>query len=296
MARFPQPDAAWYDDEAEAQAEAVIEVVRAIRNIRSERRVEPARFVEAHVQAPRLRAALEASRPLIATLARAEPLHIVGEEARLPSENVATAVLAEGRVALPLAGLFDLEAERSRLSRQISELEGEVGRLESRLADERFRTRAPAAVVRQEEERLASARSRLEGLRARLSELGKARCLESANRPLRDCRVDLRHEPHGLIDGDDHLLVVLEVLVGERAARDDPSATSGRAGSRRPRTPTRSLRYALEVLSANARRWVALVDVDAARPRPACRPPGLARPARRSGGSRGPRCSGRRTG
>jgi valyl-tRNA synthetase len=50
-----------------------------------------------------------------------------------------------------------------------------VGRLEARLADERFRTRAPAAVVLQEEERLASARSRLEGLRARLSELGATR-------------------------------------------------------------------------------------------------------------------------
>jgi valyl-tRNA synthetase len=171
-ARFPQPDPAWHDDKAEAQAAAVIEVVRAIRNIRSERRVEPAHFVEAHVQARRLRPALEASRPLIATLARAEPLHIVGEEARLPVENVATAVLADGRVALPLAGLFDLGAERSRLSRQIDELEAEVGRLEARLADERFRTRAPAAVVRQEEERLASARSRLEGLRARLNELG----------------------------------------------------------------------------------------------------------------------------
>jgi valyl-tRNA synthetase len=172
VARFPQPDAAWHDDEAEAQAEAVIEVVRAIRNIRSDRRVEPARFVEAHVQARRLRPALEASRPLIAALARAEPLHIVGKEARLPVENVATAVLADGRVVLPLAGLFDLEAERSRLSRQIDELEGDVGRLEARLADERFRTRAPAAVVRQEEERLASARSRLDGLHARLGELG----------------------------------------------------------------------------------------------------------------------------
>jgi valyl-tRNA synthetase len=172
VARFPQPEPAWHDGEAEAQADAVIEVVRAIRNIRSERRVEPARFVETHVQSRRLRPALEASRPLIAALARAEPLHIVGEETRLPSENVATAVLADGRVALPLAGLFDLEAERSRLSRQIDELEAEAGRLEARLADERFRTRAPAAVVRQEEERLASARSRLEGLRARLGELG----------------------------------------------------------------------------------------------------------------------------
>jgi valyl-tRNA synthetase len=172
VARFPQPDAAWFDDEAEAQAGAVIEVVRAIRNIRSERRVEPARAVEAHVQAERLRPALEAGRSLIAALARADPLHIVGEETPLPSENVATAVLAGSRVALPLAGLFDVEAERSRLSRQMAELEKETARLEAHLADERFRTRAPAAVVRQEEERLASARSRLDGLRARLSELG----------------------------------------------------------------------------------------------------------------------------
>jgi valyl-tRNA synthetase len=172
VARYPQADPAWYDDEAEREAEAVIDVVRAIRNIRSERRVEPARFVEAHVQAERLRPALEASRPLIAALARSEPLHIVGEETPLPAENVATAVLADGRVVLPLAGLFDLDAERSRLSRQIGDLEDEVGRLEARLSDDRFRSRAPATVVRREEERLASARSRLEGLRARLSELG----------------------------------------------------------------------------------------------------------------------------
>ena len=62
-------DDAVLDDEAEAEAGGVIEVVRAIRNIRSDRRVEPARFVEAHVQARRLRPALEASRPLIAALA-----------------------------------------------------------------------------------------------------------------------------------------------------------------------------------------------------------------------------------
>jgi valyl-tRNA synthetase len=171
VARYPQADPAWYDDEAEREAEAVIDVVRAIRNIRSERRVEPARFVEAHVQAERLRPALEASRPLISRCS-AEPLHIVGEEAELPTDNVSTAVLADGRVALPLAGLFDLEAERSRLSRQIGDLEDEVGRLEARLADDRFRTKAPDAVVRREEERLAAARSRLEGLRGRLGELG----------------------------------------------------------------------------------------------------------------------------
>ena len=47
----------------------------------------------------------------------------------------------------------------------------EGARLEAKLSDERFRTRAPAAVVGKEEEKLAAARGRAEGLRARLREL-----------------------------------------------------------------------------------------------------------------------------
>jgi len=162
----------WYDEDAERQAEAVLEVIRSIRNIRSERRVEPARRVEVYVLANQSRPALEASRPLIAALARAEPLHIESEAGRVPRQGAATAVLADGLVALPLAGLFDVGAERARLGKQVAEVEAEVARLESRLSSAEFRSRAPAAIVQAEEERLASARSRLEGLRARLAELG----------------------------------------------------------------------------------------------------------------------------
>ena len=147
-------------------------MIRSIRNIRSERQVEPARRVEAYILANRLRPVLEASRPLIAALARVEPLHIESEARRVPRQGAATAVLADGLVALPLAGLFDVEAERARIGKQVAEAEAEVARLEARLAGPEFRSRAPAAVVRGEEERLTSARSRLEGLRARLAELG----------------------------------------------------------------------------------------------------------------------------
>jgi valyl-tRNA synthetase len=80
--------------------------------------------------------------------------------------------LNEAQVVLPLAGLIDLEAERSRLSTQLAEAENEVRRLESKLANEQFRSKAPAEVVAREEERLTAARSRAEGLRGRLSELG----------------------------------------------------------------------------------------------------------------------------
>jgi valyl-tRNA synthetase len=66
----------------------------------------------------------------------------------------------------------DSSAERARLSKQMAEAEGQVKRLEGKLANKQFREKAPAAVVAKEEERLVAARARLEGLRQRLAELG----------------------------------------------------------------------------------------------------------------------------
>ena len=71
-----------------------------------------------------------------------------------------------------MAGLFDAAVERERLTKQIAEAEAEVDRQEAKLANEQFMARAPAAVVAKEHERLATARGRLDGLRASLAELG----------------------------------------------------------------------------------------------------------------------------
>jgi len=80
-------------------------------------------------------------------------------------------VLRDTQVVLPMAGLLDVDAERQRLSKQLAASEAEVERLQSRLADEQFRARAPEAVVAREREKLEAARSRSEGLRRRLQEL-----------------------------------------------------------------------------------------------------------------------------
>jgi valyl-tRNA synthetase len=171
VAPWPKASKRWQDKEAESQAQGVIDVVRAIRNIRAERGVEPARYVEAYLVADGMREAAEASRLMIETLARVRPLHIVDGAAAAPRERVITAVLRDVQVVLPLAGLFDVEAERARLRRQVDDAQAEVTRLEAKLANEQFRTRAPAAVVGKEEEKLAAARARLEGLQGRLEEL-----------------------------------------------------------------------------------------------------------------------------
>jgi valyl-tRNA synthetase len=169
VAPWPRANKRWHDNEAEAQA--VMDVVRAIRNIRAEQGVEPARYVEVYLVADGMRRAAEASRLIIETLARVRPLHIVDGAGAAPREQVVTAVLRDVQVVIPLAGLFDVEVERARLRREVDDAQAEVARLEAKLANEQFRTRAPAAVVGKEEEKLAAARARLEGLQARLEEL-----------------------------------------------------------------------------------------------------------------------------
>jgi valyl-tRNA synthetase len=172
VAPWPRADERWYDSEAEGQAGLVLDVIRAIRNIRAERGVEPARFVEAYVvAAPASRVAAEASRPVIEALARARPLHIVDGASAAPREEAVAVILQGAEVVLPLAGLLDVDAERARLRGQADQAESEVQRLTAKLANEQFRSRAPQEVVAKEEGKLASARARLEGLQARLREL-----------------------------------------------------------------------------------------------------------------------------
>ncbi len=171
VARYPEADAVRYDETAERDLAAVQDFVRAIRNERAAKRVEAGRWIEAYVVAEGAAEAAGDLAAAIGQLARARPLHVVAGAAEAPSEGVVTAVLPVGRVVLPMAGLFDLDAERARLDKQIGEAQDEVQKLGAKLANEQFRTRAPAAVVAREEERLATASSRLRGLEESLAEI-----------------------------------------------------------------------------------------------------------------------------
>jgi valyl-tRNA synthetase len=167
VAPFPQSDASWRDEEAEQQVDSMIDIVRAIRNIRSEKNIEPARKLDAYVVTPdggRIGSAL------VESLARAE-LHVVQNASDAPRDGVATAVLENAQVVVPLEGLMDVGAERARLEKEIAEAEQYIARLNGKLSNEQFRSKAPADVVAAEEERRTSAQTRLEGLQKALGEL-----------------------------------------------------------------------------------------------------------------------------
>jgi len=169
-AEFPASNTEWSDQAAERAVDGMIDLVRAIRNIRSERKVEPAQFIEAYVVAPG-ESGLNAGATYIEALARVRPLTIVADAADAPSEGVATAVLPHAQAVVPLAGLVDTDAERERLTKEIEETEAYLKRVDGKLSNEQFRSRAPADIVSAEEGRRDEAQAKLDGLRRALTEL-----------------------------------------------------------------------------------------------------------------------------
>src|SRR5579859_276827 len=170
VAPYPLPTGAWHDDEAERTMEALIEAVRAIRNLRAEKKIDPTRWVEALIgaESDALRHAFSARAAVAETLARARPLLMV-HPGDLPAANVARSVLEWGSVVLSLAGLVDTEAERARLSKELAGEEANVARIEAQLP--KMRGRAPQQVIAKMELGLAASRAKTAALRASLDAL-----------------------------------------------------------------------------------------------------------------------------
>jgi valyl-tRNA synthetase len=80
-------------------------------------------------------------------------------------------VAIAGDFKLMLKVEIDLAAERERLGKEASRLEGEIAKAEAKLGNASFVERAPAAVVEQEKQRLEKFRSTVEQVRAQLEKL-----------------------------------------------------------------------------------------------------------------------------
>ncbi len=168
-AQFPPVTESWHDDDAEREMGRVLDVVRAVRNLRRERGLDAARWLEAYVVAD---SSLAKHAPAIEILARVRPLHVVPNRGDAPSESVASAILPDAQVILPLAGLFDVSAERAKLEKDRDETQKQVAALVNQLSNPKFTAGAPEKVVAERRGQLEAAQSKLAGIEARLRELG----------------------------------------------------------------------------------------------------------------------------
>jgi len=170
LARWPEPDAALFDDEAEGQMELLMELVRSIRNRRAEYDVTPGKRIPALIATGDGAGWLDEQRALLCSLAKLDPDQLTIQAALEPSEQAATIVVGETVCYLPLAALVDLDAERERLSKGLSEIEGRIARSEGLLAGE-FAQKAPAHVVQRERDKLADLQAERTKLVERLAAL-----------------------------------------------------------------------------------------------------------------------------
>ena len=173
IAPYPEADRAAIDPTAEDNMAALIEIIRSIRNIRAQYKVESGRWIEAQIHTgSALRQAITPYAGAIQTLARARPVTFPeGEPQGKAGDNTLVLALAQATVVVPLASMVDLEAERKRLQKEIDQSQAEVTRLEARLNDQNFLTRAPAAVIEKERQKLYTLTDKLERLKQQIPKL-----------------------------------------------------------------------------------------------------------------------------
>ena len=166
VAGFPEADPALHDDQAEEEIGAVIELVRSVRNLRAEFKIQPHVPVEAVVDAPAIAEVLNGEVDAVKTLARVGSLDL-DSNGEGPSRDDVVLVLSQGTVKVPLGGVVDLEQVRDRLQSELAGIDENATKLRSRLGDARFVERAPEEVVERERQRLQD----MEDRRGRLSEV-----------------------------------------------------------------------------------------------------------------------------
>ncbi|MCL2166320.1 MAG: valine--tRNA ligase [Clostridiales bacterium] len=153
--------------EAEETMALIMDVVKAVRNVRSQFSIPPGKQADLVIYAADSRAAqmLQAGKGYIALLAAADQVEI-GEASAEKPRQAASAVVTGAEIYLPLEGLIDRQAEINRLAKEGDKVLKEIQALETKLANEGFRSKAPAEVIAKEEEKLADARYRLQALAA----------------------------------------------------------------------------------------------------------------------------------
>lgn len=171
IAPWPSVTANLIDPAAEAQFERLQALVRAIRNVRTEYKVEPQKRFVALVAAGDQVDFWMAQRDILIQLARLDGAQLVIAETLTPPTQAVTLLVGGVTCYLPLADLVDLTAERARLQKELAQVVNDVQRVERTLANRGFVDRAPIEVVARERARLEELNQQRANLEERLSSL-----------------------------------------------------------------------------------------------------------------------------
>jgi valyl-tRNA synthetase len=171
VSRWPDYDAASHDEKAEEDMNYIIEAIKALRNVRAEMNVPPSRKAKIIAYAgDEARNAFKLGTVYFEKLASASELEVIATKANIP-ENVVSVVVRGGEMFMPLLDLVDLEKELERLNKEREKLLAEIDRIEKKLSNERFVSKAPKEVVEEERLKGDKYKSMLEAVLQRINSL-----------------------------------------------------------------------------------------------------------------------------
>lgn len=171
LAEWPRTDAAFESPQALKEMNMLKDVIHAVRNIRGEMNVPMSRKIELIIKPAdeAAQAILERNEMYVQRFCGTSSLEI-GTQAEHPAKAM-TAVVTGAELYLPLAGLIDIEQEIIRLEKELKTLHSEVERVEKKLANEGFVSKAPAKVIEEEKAKLADYSAKRDKVIGRIAEL-----------------------------------------------------------------------------------------------------------------------------
>jgi valyl-tRNA synthetase len=142
------------DAKADADLDWVIRLIGEVRALRTEMNVAPGAQVNMVIKdaGGETKDRIAQYGDLIKRVARAEQIDITSGE---PPKGAAQIVLDEATVFLPLAGIIDIAKERARLTKDLDKAKSEAERIEKKLANPQFVSRADPAVIEEQRAKLA---------------------------------------------------------------------------------------------------------------------------------------------
>ncbi|MBM4263356.1 MAG: valine--tRNA ligase [Deltaproteobacteria bacterium] len=168
--RYPSATAAWSDAECEKQMESLMGVVRAIRNLRTEMNCPPGKEVKVIFYGQEAELVfLRGQQPYLRSLARVGSADYLASGER--PKGAATAVVGATEIYLPLDDLVNLDEEKARLSKEVGKIEGELVRVEKKLANNDFLAKAKEDVIQKERDKMNEYQEKLRALKGSLEKI-----------------------------------------------------------------------------------------------------------------------------
>jgi len=168
---YPRADELPADTDAEQAVDWLKGIVTGVRNIRGESGIKPGQTVNLLLQGgdARDRELAGQTAPLFRRLAKIDAVDWLDDSVEPPPN--ALALLGDLKVMVPLAGLIDVAAERSRLDKEVGRKRQELERIRNKLGNDKFVAKAPAEVVEKERQKAADAETALATLESQRAAL-----------------------------------------------------------------------------------------------------------------------------